>query len=171
MRRIRSHLTYANVISTLALFAALGGGSFAIASLSGSDKKVVKRIANKQITKRAPRLSVKQATNADKLGGKPAGDFEKRLWAVVRSDGTLARGAGAISSSGAGGNYEVKFNRNISDCAFSAAVGDPADGAESFGETEANITSLDTAPDTVSVFTANSSGGIANRGFHLIVAC
>jgi hypothetical protein len=46
--RLGERLTYANVTATLALFAALGGGSFAVAALSGSEKKVVKRIATKQ---------------------------------------------------------------------------------------------------------------------------
>jgi hypothetical protein len=55
---IRARATYANVTATLALFVALGGGSFAVAALSGSEKKVVKKIAQKQadkrITARAP---------------------------------------------------------------------------------------------------------------------
>lgn len=66
--RIRPHATYANVTATLALFVALGGGSFAVAALSGSEKKVVKKIAkkqaNKRISKRAPGLSVGNAVNA-----------------------------------------------------------------------------------------------------------
>ena len=66
--KIRARATYANVTATLALFIALGGGSFAVA-LSGSEKKVVKEIAkkeaNKRITTRAPNLSVKRAGSAD----------------------------------------------------------------------------------------------------------
>ena len=41
------------VIALLALFVAVGGGSFAVAALTSGEKRVVKRIANKQITKRA----------------------------------------------------------------------------------------------------------------------
>ena len=66
--KIRDRATYANVTATLALFVALGGGSFAVAALSGSEKKVVKKIAkkqaNKQITARAPGLSVASAQTA-----------------------------------------------------------------------------------------------------------
>lgn len=69
LSKIRARTTYANVTATLALFAALGGGSFAVAALSGSEKKVVKKIAAKQadkrITARAPELSVKHAGSAD----------------------------------------------------------------------------------------------------------
>jgi hypothetical protein len=66
--KIRPHATYANVTATLALFVALGGGSFAVATLSGSEKTVVKKIAKKQadkrITARAPGLSVARAGSA-----------------------------------------------------------------------------------------------------------
>ena len=50
------------IISIIALFAAIGGG-YAVAK--NSDKKSDKKIANKQITKRAPKLSVLHAKTAD----------------------------------------------------------------------------------------------------------
>ena len=69
LSKIRARATYANVTATVALFVALGGGSFAVAALSGSEKKVVKKIAkkqaNKRITARAPGLSVEHAGSAD----------------------------------------------------------------------------------------------------------
>ena len=45
MRNLRSHLTYANVVSTLALFAVLaGGGAYAASKIGGKDlKRVVQR--------------------------------------------------------------------------------------------------------------------------------
>src|SRR5687768_6287655 len=68
LSKVRARATYANVTASLALFVALGGGSFAVA-LSGSEKKVVKKIAKKQsdkrITARAPELSVAHADSAD----------------------------------------------------------------------------------------------------------
>ena len=74
-RKIRARPTYANVTATLALFIALSGSSFAVAALSGSEKKVVKKIAkkqaNKRITARAPGLSVASAASANPSG--PAG--------------------------------------------------------------------------------------------------
>lgn len=75
MSKIRARATYANVTATLALIVALGGGSFAVAALSTSEKRVIKRIAkaqaNKRITARAPGLSVNQAQTAGSAS--PAG--------------------------------------------------------------------------------------------------
>ena len=69
-RALGGRLNYANITATLALFVALGGGSFAVAALSGQEKKVVKKIvkkqANQRITARAPDLSVKHAASADR---------------------------------------------------------------------------------------------------------
>ena len=55
----------------------------------------------------------------------PKGDSANPvLSAVVASDGTLSRGVGAVSSRYLGsGNYEVLFNRDVSDCTFVANVG------------------------------------------------
>src|SRR5262249_60756482 len=100
-------------------------GGTAYAALSAKDKKRVKRIADAEIGKAAPGLSVKHATSADQLGGTPAGQFQTRLWAVVRSDGTLARGAGVGSASG-NTNYKGRFNPGITGCAFAAPIGHPA---------------------------------------------
>jgi hypothetical protein len=178
------------VLSIIAVVSSLAGTGVAsvatISALSKKEKKQTMRIADSEVNKLAPGLSVKSAgsaataataatastaTNADQLGGVPAGEYQRRLWAVVRSDGTLARGAGVVSSSGGSANYEVKFNRDITNCAFAATIAHPADGAESFGQIEAHIESVVNARDTVGVFTANSAGTLANRAFHLIVDC
>jgi hypothetical protein len=63
MSRIRSHLSYANVMATIAVFIALGGSGYA--ALNGKDKKKVKGIADQEIAALAPGLSVAKATNAD----------------------------------------------------------------------------------------------------------
>lgn len=93
--KLRARATYANVTATLALFVALGGGSFAVAALSGSEKKVVKKVAKqqaaKQIAARAPGLSVAyadSADNANNLGGQPAGAFASQASEPYREVGT-----------------------------------------------------------------------------------
>ena len=67
LRRFRRLPSPAFVIASIALILAVGGGSFALAiSDRKSDKRIAKRVANRQITKRAPGLSV---NNASHLGG------------------------------------------------------------------------------------------------------
>ena len=54
-----------NLIAYVALFLALSGGSFAVAALNRHDKRVIRKIVNKQITRRAPGLSVNHANFAN----------------------------------------------------------------------------------------------------------
>lgn len=69
------------VIACIALFLAMGGVGYA--ALKGKDKKKVRAIADQEITKQAPGLSVANAANAanadnaDKLGGTPAAGVQK----------------------------------------------------------------------------------------------
>jgi hypothetical protein len=63
------------VIACIALFVAMGGVGYA--ALKGKDKKKVRAIADQEITKQAPGLSVANAANADKLAGNPASSFQK----------------------------------------------------------------------------------------------
>jgi len=76
----KGRLSPSLVISILALVVAVGGGSYAVA-LSKKDKKVIKKVANGQINKRAPGLSVAQASTAQSasnsalLGGIPSSGY------------------------------------------------------------------------------------------------
>ena len=79
LRALRGQLTYANVMSTIAVFAVLGGGAYAAATITGKDVKNrsltgkdVKRnsLSGKEIAER--RLgTVRRARNAARLGGRP----------------------------------------------------------------------------------------------------
>ena len=84
--KLRRRLTYANVMSTLALFIALGGSSYAAWSISGSDVKN-RSIAGKKLKRntltgkqiRESRLSrVPRARNADRLNGATAASLRIR---------------------------------------------------------------------------------------------
>jgi hypothetical protein len=76
MRQALSKRSPALVVSVLALVAAVGGTAVAgdpgAATSAKLSKKKVKKLANKQITKRAPGLSV---ANAATLDGHPPSDF------------------------------------------------------------------------------------------------
>jgi hypothetical protein len=86
LTKLRHHLTYANVMATVAVFIALGGSSYAALRISGSDiknrsivGKKIKRntLTNKQI--RESRLSrVPRARNADRLNGVTAASLRVR---------------------------------------------------------------------------------------------
>ena len=80
---IGARLSFSNVTAAVALFVALGGGSLAIASHVGQERKVVRRIADSQITKRAPGLSVSHAGSADRAG---SADLASAAQRAVRAD-------------------------------------------------------------------------------------
>jgi hypothetical protein len=80
MRALRRHLTYANVMSTIAVFVVLGGGAYAAATITGGDVKDrsltgkdVKRnsLTGKQVAE-ARLGAVPRARNAARVGGRSA---------------------------------------------------------------------------------------------------
>src|SRR5215217_1201463 len=83
---LRRHLTYANVMSTLAVFIALGGSSYAAFTISGRNIKnhsiAGKKLRHNALTGaeiRESRLGkVRQAANADRLNGVTAGNLKIR---------------------------------------------------------------------------------------------
>lgn len=82
---IRKRLTYANVMSTVAVFIALGGSSYAALTISGKSIKhrsiPAKKIKRNSITGkelRESRLHVRSARNAQRLGGFTADELRVR---------------------------------------------------------------------------------------------
>ena len=86
LKKIRERLTYANVMSTLAVFIALGGSSYAAYRLNGSDitnRSIAgKKLRHDTLTGREIRESslgrVRHARNADRLGGVTAADLRQK---------------------------------------------------------------------------------------------
>jgi hypothetical protein len=84
--KLRQRLTYANMMSTLAVFIALGGSSYAAITISGSSIKnrsiPAKKLKRNTITGkevRESRLSrVRRAKTADRLGGFTAAELRVR---------------------------------------------------------------------------------------------
>ena len=93
----------------------------------------------------------------------------KTLWAVVNADGTLVRGSGVISSKknlpNDIGEYDVTFKRDVSRCAYVASL------ADELRPGEISAAPIQGKPNLVYVATSNSSGGVADRPFHLAVFC
>jgi hypothetical protein len=179
------------VVAVLALAAALIGTAVAAPvqiSLNKKERKQIRKIANKvakkranrQITRRAPNLSVKAAqtatnadaaqtaANADALAGKTPNDIV--MWGFVQSNGTLVRGSSGVGSSQIGtGAYAVNFPRDIDSCAYTAtnSAGDnvvPATG-------QIAVAKASGGTNTVRVATANSAGTGANDQFMIQVTC
>ena len=94
-------------------------------------------------------------------------------FAVVNSNGTLARDLGAVSAQKLGtttGQYEVIFDHDVSKCAFVATIG-LSDNVGSPPAGEISVNGRNGNPAGVYVATYNSSGARSDRGFHLQVAC
>jgi hypothetical protein len=97
LERLRRRLSYANVVATLALFVALGGSSYAVTKISGSQienrtisgKKLKRNTLGGRQVQEARLGTVPRARNADQLNGVDVGQLVDRL--VLRCpDGTYA---------------------------------------------------------------------------------
>jgi hypothetical protein len=171
MRRLlRYRPSPAVAIAFVALFVALSAGAFAnlpgIGSVNSGD------ILNNTIRSR----DIRNGTIQTKDFNRPNVDrrYVVRRYAVV--DGrstppTIARGVGAVSVNRPGtGQYQVRFNRNVRNCAYIASLGDvDATGVEGPGE----ISTVGDNASVTGVFiqTFNSAGTSANHNFHLEVVC
>lgn len=84
LRALRSRLTYANVVATLALILAVGGGgAYAVSKIDGSDirkrsltgKQFKSNSVGGRVVKESSLKPVPRAQNAARLGGQPASRF------------------------------------------------------------------------------------------------
>ncbi len=93
------------------------------------------------------------------------------LFAVVKSDGTLARGYGVLSSAPEGtGSYQVLFKRGVRKCAYVVTLGsNTASGPAPIGY--AGVVGRNGHVNGVYVQTFNASGTLTASGFHIIVSC
>ncbi|MBF9127750.1 hypothetical protein I0C86_01870 [Plantactinospora sp. S1510] len=91
-------------------------------------------------------------------------------FAVVNTNGTLARGFGAVSSVRlAVGQYQVVFIQDVTRSAFTATIGLPGSvGGSPPGEIA--VVGRAGVPNGVFVQTWNSAGTPADRSFHLHVS-
>jgi len=112
--------------------------------------------------------------NADTVDGKDSTGLGQ-VWAVVRQDSftdcTLLRGSGATgTSSNAQNNFcTVHFNKDLTNCAFIASLGEPGayPGADGRGEIWAFLANS----TAIAVRTADSAGGKTADNFHVAAFC
>jgi hypothetical protein len=95
---------------------------------------------------------------------------ETTLGAVVDSGGALVRGSAQSATRLGPGRYEVTFKNNVSNCAYTATIGDPNN------QLVYNPYLIYTAGGHQSsrgvyVETKNLGGGLSDAPFHLNVTC
>jgi hypothetical protein len=91
-------------------------------------------------------------------------------FAVVNSDGTLARGKNVVSTGIKGTGFFVLFNSNIRRCVYSATSGE-ADRVTTPAATFVSAEGLAGHKRGVFLQTYDSTGTAAPESFHLLVTC
>jgi hypothetical protein len=162
LEKLRHHLTYANVMATIAVFIALGGSSYAALTISGSDirnrsiaGKKLKRntLTGKQV--RESRLSrVPRARNADRLNGSTAASLRVRCPADTfpSADVCVERTARAAAS----------YGTAVLECAQAGTPAGPGRRLPTHGELRAALTAVQLAAGgelTSEVYPSGSTPG------------
>ena len=184
MRRIRDKLTYANTISTLALFIALGGTSYALTlprNSVGAAQIRSKAVGPTEIRTGAVRsrdvrnrsLGVQDLSLGARssLRGKtgpagPIGPPGPTYSAAIRATGSEHRGSATESAPRGLNEYLVGFGRNVDECVSTATLATVDGVTPAAGR-------ITVAPEggLVLVRTFNAAGDPQRLPFHLIVAC
>jgi hypothetical protein len=195
MSRLRSHLSYANVMATVAVFIALGGTSYAVSQLPrnsvgpkqirtgavGASEIHTSGVRSKDIKDRGVALRDISLGARNSLRGQtgstgpqgPPGPAVATLSAAVLPAGEIARGQGTtspVSNHTNEGVYRVDFNRDVSAC-FAVATISRSPTQSASGAIAAEMGSGAGDRNSVYVYTSNSSGALADLPFHLIVTC
>jgi hypothetical protein len=165
LTKLRRHVTYANVMATLAVFIALGGSSYAAITINGSSIKR-RSIAGTKLKRntlggseiRESRLGrVPWARNADRLGDLPASDFKIRCPpdTFPSADVCVERTARAPTAYGSA----------VLDCALVGTPAGPGRRLPTHGELRVALTAIPLAAGgelTSSVYPSPSDPGRLN---------
>jgi hypothetical protein len=187
MYRVRDRLTYANVAATVALFLALGGTSYAVATLPrnsvGSQQlrsnsvgaSEIRRgaVRSSEIRDRAIRLrDISESTRHSLHGqtgaqGPPGPTFA----ATVNSAGGLVRGNATGSSGVVFGTRVITFTRSVASCVPSVSLTQVAGGPHPVPPHNAHVRAETTRDGRVIVRMFDPTGAPETYAFNLIVAC
>lgn len=162
LARLRRRLTYANVMSTLAVFIALGGSSYAALTINGrsiKDRSVPgKKVRVNALTGREIRESslgrVSRAKRADTLGGVTAGDLKIKCPpdTFPIADVCVERAARPAASYGSA----------VGECLLVGTPAAPGRRLPTHGELRAALSAVQLAPGgelTSNVYPSGSSTG------------
>lgn len=164
MTRFRDRLTYANIVATIALVAALGtGGAYAATELAKHSvgAKELRRgaVTSRVIKNRSVAVRDLSAAARANLGVQSA---------TVQSDGTLLSGSARAAARDSSVNgFVVSFKQPVSDCTFVATLAqrgttDPTAGTATIAGSGGN---------QVTVRTYDATGAPALASFDLLAAC
>lgn len=191
MKFLRSKLSYANVIATVALFFALTGGALAgvkyiatndtipaTSDLGGSTYGNPLIAPGKVTTSKF--ASDATAPNADLLDGIDSSRFVqgKVFFADVSEDGTVwaSRGTSTTQAFVTVGTYELTFDQDVTSCAWvvsrtqSQHTGDADSNVQLTAEPLGNF--FDGFQNVVRVEAQSTIGGsLARQAFSLVVVC
>jgi hypothetical protein len=162
LHRLRKRLTYANVMSTLAVFIALGGSSYAAFTIDGASIKN-KSISGKKLRhntltgaqiKESQLARVPRAKRADSLGGLTAADVKIKCPADTfpAADVCVERNARPAAAYGSA----------VSTCMLVGTPAGPGRRLPTHGELLAALSTVDPAPGgelTSDVYPSSSASG------------
>src|SRR4051794_27791111 len=188
IRRLRAHLTYANVMATIAVFVALGGSSYAALKLPrdsvGNGQIRTGAVRSSEIRDRSIRTSDLSTSTRASLRGQtgpegpagsagaqgPQGPAGPTYWAAIDSGGGQARGNAVTSNHDAGtGMYRLRFPVNVAACGAAATLA-AAPGGQTTDPPAGRITVAPDAPGIV-VRTFDAAGAVQDLPFNVIIAC
>jgi hypothetical protein len=197
LTRLRARLTYANVTATLALFSALGGTSYAAATLSknsvGSAQIRANAVGASEIRSRAvssseirdrsislrdlalsTRTSLRGGTGPAGPAGPtgPAGPAGTAYSAAINSGGAKVAGNARdnVNHPGGSNEYTVEFARDVSTCVYSATLAAVQNGP-TLEQPPAGRITVAAAGANVLVKTYDAAGTATPAPFHLLVSC
>jgi hypothetical protein len=190
MRTIRDRLSYANVTASLALFLALGGTSYALATLPRNSVGAAqlrpdsvrasevrhRAVRSSEIDDRSIRLRDISKRARESLRGQvgpvgPPGPPGPTFFATINSIGVRVKGNAVSAMGTAVGTRLIAFSRSIANCVPVAAVTSVPGDPNPAPPTNALIRAETTSDGRALVRTSNSNGGAASYPFNLIVAC
>jgi hypothetical protein len=171
------------VVACIALFAALGGTSYALATGSITSREIrdgtIRNPDFKDGTLRGQEFkrdslgggAIKESTLGTVPSATTAGGLTLRV--VVAGNGAGSNGRGVVSTAKlAEGRYQVIFDRDITTCVAAATLVrsvPPADPNAGTGQIA--IAQIADNANGLRVVTAASGGAFADRAFHLLLSC
>lgn len=175
---LRRRMSFANVMSAIAVFVALSGSAYAAAKIDSRDiaKDAIanRHIMDGKLKNKAFQDDTLKGEKIDEstLVGVEAGNV---LTAVVSnppgmSNATVSRAGqeGTTVIEGAGNAVHVDFARDVTQCTWVATRGAPGTGTEDPGFAQ---TALGNTNNRVEVRTRDDAGAPEDGNFHLVAVC